>query len=66
MAHAVEVIQIVHTCMIENYAGMKIPLESSIAIGRDFSCDIEIGTTPDRELIEKALDGLFEVDHEPA
>ena len=49
-----------HACMVAQYSTMKIPLESSIAIGRNFGCELEIGNVPDRALIEKAVNSLFE------
>lgn len=48
-----------HACMVANYAGMKIPLESSIAIGPDFSCDFEIGNKPNLEEVQKVLNEIF-------
>ena len=50
----------VHACMVAQYATMTIPLESSIAIGKTFGCEIEIGNVPDRALIEKAISSLFQ------
>jgi DNA polymerase I-like protein with 3'-5' exonuclease and polymerase domains/5'-3' exonuclease len=53
--HAVAFIVEAHACMVAQYSTMTIPLESSIAIGRTFACEIEVGTVPDRALIEKAV-----------
>lgn len=48
-----------HPCMIQQYSTMKIPLESSISIGRTFGTQIEIGTTVDEAKIKEALAELF-------
>lgn len=48
-----------HACMVHQYASMSIPLESSISIGLTFGTQIELGTTVDEGLIEKALHKLF-------
>jgi DNA polymerase I-like protein with 3'-5' exonuclease and polymerase domains len=46
-----------HACMIENYAGMTLPIKSSIAFGKSFgpADQIEIGDSPTKEAIEKGL-----------
>ena len=46
-----------HACMIENYAGMTLPIKSSIAFGKSFgpADQIEIGDWPTDEAIEKGL-----------
>jgi DNA polymerase I-like protein with 3'-5' exonuclease and polymerase domains/5'-3' exonuclease len=62
--HAVEFIKEAHACMVANYAGMKIPLESSIAIGPNFSADYEVGNLPDPEAIQKVLDEIFHINQE--
>lgn len=49
-----------HACMVAQYSTMKIPLESSIAIGRTFACEVEVGMTPDKDLINKVVRELFE------
>jgi len=57
---AAEFIAEAHACMVAQYSTMKIPLESSIAIGKTFACEIEVGTVPDAELIKKAISKLFQ------
>ena len=61
---AIEFIKEAHACMVANYAGMKIPLESSIAIGPNFSADYEVGNLPDPEAIQKVLDEIFHENQE--
>lgn len=61
---AVEFIKEAHACMVANYAGMKIPLESSIAIGPNFAADYEVGNLPDPEAIQKVLDEIFHKNQE--
>lgn len=56
---AVAFIQELHPMMVAQYATMKIPLESSIGIGRNFKDLIEIGELPKTELILGALEQLF-------
>lgn len=56
---AVEFIQEVHACMVAPYANMRIPMTSSIALGKDFSCSVEVGTVPSREAIEAGLAEVF-------
>ena len=56
---AVAFVQELHPMMVAQYADMKIPLESSIGIGRNFKDLIEIGETPSTELILGALRKLF-------
>lgn len=53
--HAVECIQAVHRRMVQPYGGMKIPIISSISLGRNFGEQIELGEEPTREAIEAAL-----------
>lgn len=48
-----------HPCMVQQYATMKIPLESSISIGPTFGTQIELGTTVDEAKINAALGELF-------
>lgn len=57
---AAEFIAEAHACMVAQYSTMKIPLESSIAIGKTFACDVDIGTVPDAEVIKKAIAKLFQ------
>lgn len=56
---AIEFIQEAHALMVMPYSYMKIPVVSSIAIGKTFLCEVEIGTVADPELIQKALDKVF-------
>lgn len=56
---AVKFIREAHECMVQKYADMKIPMKSSLAIGRDFSCPIEIGTEFTDEQVQEAIDKLF-------
>lgn len=46
-----------HACMIADYAGMKLPIKSSIAFGKSFgpADQIEIGDWPTDESINKGL-----------
>jgi 5'-3' exonuclease len=53
------VLREVHPCMIQQYATMKIPLESSISIGPTFGTQYEIGTTIDEAKIAEALAKIF-------
>lgn len=57
---AADFVKEAHACMVAQYSTMTIPLESSIAIGRNFGCEFEIGNVPDRALIEKAVSSLFQ------
>lgn len=57
---AAEFIAEAHACMVAQYSTMKIPLESSIAIGKTFACEVDIGTVPDAEVIKKAVAKLFQ------
>jgi hypothetical protein len=56
---AVEFIKDFHACMTQPYAGMKIPIVSSIDIGRNFGELIEIGEKFDEVKIQKVVDQLF-------
>lgn len=55
-----EVIEIAHACMIQQYADMTVPLESEIAIGRDFGRMDVVGTEPNAERTKEIIDKLFE------
>lgn len=57
---AVKFIREAHECMTQNYAGMVVPMKSSLAIGLDFSCPVEIGTDFTDEQVQAAVDKLFE------
>lgn len=48
-----------HACMVQKYANMVVPMESSLAIGRDFSCPVEIGAKWTDEQLQAAVDKLF-------
>lgn len=48
-----------HACMVAPYADMKIPLESEIAIGPNFSSEFVVGTKPDPEAIRRVLNEIF-------
>lgn len=53
----------VHACMVRNYAGMKLPIVSSISFGPNFGEQIEIGELPTREAIDEGLAKLHEMCH---
>lgn len=57
--HAYDFMVEAHACMVAQYSTMKIPLESEIAIGPNFSCDYVVGTKPDRAAVKKILDEIF-------
>ena len=57
---AVKFIREAHECMTQRYANMVVPMKSSLAIGRDFSCPIELGTDFTDEEVQAAIDKLFE------
>ena len=50
-----------HACMIENYADMQVPIESSISFGPNFGVQIEIGSLPTAEAVEKGLAAMREM-----
>lgn len=56
---AVEFILEAHACMVAPYADMKIPMNSSVAIGKTFATEVEVGTSPTRENIEAAIAKVF-------
>lgn len=56
--HAVAFIKEKHACMVENYAGMMLPVKSSISLGPNFGVQIEIGEEPDEGRILEALQSL--------
>jgi hypothetical protein len=41
--------------MVEQYPDMTVPVESSISFGPSFGVQIEIGSFPTKEAIEKGL-----------
>lgn len=55
----IPVLREVHPCMTQQYAAMKIPLESSISFGLTFGTQHEIGTRIDEAKIAEVLHGLF-------
>jgi DNA polymerase-1 len=57
--HAVEFIKDFHACMTQPYAGMKIPIVSSIDVGANFGDLIEIGEKYDEAKIREALGSIF-------
>ena len=57
---ALEVIQIVHQCMTQDYAGMDVPVVSSISLGPNFCDQVELGDKFDAENISKAIATVFE------
>lgn len=44
-----------HKCMVEPYADMQIPIESSISMGVSFGQQIEIGSLPVKEAVRLGL-----------
>ena len=60
------VLREVHPCMIQQYATMKIPLESSISIGPTFGTQYEIGTVVDEAKVNDALNKIFGGPTKPA
>jgi len=55
---AYEFICDLHSCMIQPYATMQVPIIASISLGPNFGVQIECGEIPDREIIEEALRSL--------
>ena len=47
-----------HACMVENYADMTVPIESSISFGPSFGVQNEIGNQPTEEAIAKGLEEM--------
>lgn len=56
---ALELIKLVHPMMIAKYADMKIPLVSSISLGRNFGVQIECGDFVDEARINAAIEEVF-------
>lgn len=50
-----------HACMVAPYADMYVPIESSISFGPNFGYQIEIGSVPSAEAVEKGLGKLKEL-----
>lgn len=53
-----EFIPAMHKCMTRHYAGMRLPIRSSISFGRSFGEQIEIGSLPTEEAISGGLKEL--------
>jgi DNA polymerase I-like protein with 3'-5' exonuclease and polymerase domains len=58
---AAEIIPKIHAMMVAPYANMKIPMNSSVAVGKTFATEVEIGTEPTSEKIQEAVEKLFKV-----
>lgn len=56
---AAEVIQKCHEIMKAQYADMIVPIESSLAVGLDFSAPVELGTEFTQEEVTEAVNALF-------
>ncbi len=56
---AIELIKLVHPMMVQNYADMRIPIVSSISLGRNFGKQIECGDRVDEKTLQDALDSAF-------
>jgi hypothetical protein len=52
-------LQEMHSCMTIAYAGMQVPIKSSISFGPDFYHQTEIGLLPTPEAIAKGLDDMW-------
>ncbi len=48
-------INLIHECMIQQYADMKIPIESELSLGRSFGELVKIGTNPTKKSITEAV-----------
>lgn len=55
---AVEAIRRAHLHMTAQYADMKIPIVSAIAVGKDFSCPVEVGDDFDADEVAAAVASL--------
>lgn len=69
MAHkddAVEAILMAHQYMTARYANMSVPAASSLAVGLDFSCPVEVGDEFGADEVRKAVDGLLGDEHAAA
>lgn len=58
VADLVPFIQEMHACMVRPYAGMTVPIISSISFGPNFGQQIEIGEQPVESAINKGLEKL--------
>ena len=50
--------QTAHACMVGNYAGMELPIKSSISFGPSFGTQHEIGDLPTEEAVKFGLSKL--------
>ena len=69
MAHkddTVEAILMAHQYMTARYANMSVPAASSLAVGLDFSCPVEVGDEFGADEVRKAVDGLLGDEHAAA
>lgn len=48
-----------HAAMVANYAGMKVPIISSISFGPNFGVQFEIGDEPTDEAIDAGLEAMW-------
>jgi DNA polymerase I-like protein with 3'-5' exonuclease and polymerase domains len=55
---APEALMLIHACMIQPYANMKIPLESELSIGWNFGELKKVGVSPTPEKIKEVIDNL--------
>jgi DNA polymerase I-like protein with 3'-5' exonuclease and polymerase domains/5'-3' exonuclease len=55
---APEALMLIHECMIQPYAEMKIPLESELSIGWNFGELKKVGVSPTPEKIKEVIDSL--------
>ena len=46
---------VAHECMVANYAGMELPIKSSISFGPSFGVQYEIGDQPTAEAVKFGL-----------
>jgi DNA polymerase I len=54
-------LQEMHACMVQPYADMTIPIESSISFGPSFGEQVEIGEQPTEEAVKKGLEELEKI-----
>lgn len=52
------VLPLMHSCMVQDYADMRVPIKSSISFGPNFGVQIEIGEEPRLEAIQAGLEEL--------
>lgn len=56
-----EFIPAMHACMVQRYANMNVPIESSISFGPSFGRQIEIGNLPTKEAIAAGLVDYYKI-----